>query len=94
MVNITTVRNAFAKIFGVVSTIINITVFVCQRIISPQREDNSMVCATTQQGIIDMNRNGNFCAGTWVSKVIAKAKVGARVEQQKKFTGFSRMSVT
>ena len=40
-----------------------------------------------------MNRNGNFCAGTRVSKVIAKTKVGARVEQQKKFTGFSRMSV-
>ena len=40
-----------------------------------------------------MNRNGNFCAGTGVSKVIAKTKVDARVEQQKKFTGFSRMSV-
>ena len=40
-----------------------------------------------------MNRNGNFCKGTGVSKVIAETKVAARVEQQKKFTGFSRMSV-
>ena len=36
-----------------------------------------------------MNRNGNFCKGTCFSKVIAEAKV----EQQKKFTGFSCMSV-
>ena len=40
-----------------------------------------------------MNRNGNFCKGTCFSKVIAETKVGARVEQQKKFTGFSRISV-
>ena len=53
MVNITTVRNAFAKIFGVVSTIINVTVFVCHRIISPQRGDNSMVCATTQEVVVE-----------------------------------------
>ena len=53
MVNITTVRNVFAKIFGVVSTIINVTVFVCHRIISPQRGDNSMVCATTQEVVVE-----------------------------------------
>ena len=46
-----------------------------------------------KQGIVDMNRNGNFCKGTCVSKVIAEIKVDARVEQQKKFTSFSRMSV-
>ena len=40
-----------------------------------------------------MNRNGNFCKGAGVSKVIAEVKVDARVEQQKKFTGFSRMFV-
>ena len=40
-----------------------------------------------------MNRNGNFCEGTWVSKVIAETKVDARVKQEKKFTGFSRKSV-
>ena len=40
-----------------------------------------------------MNRNGNFCKGTCVSKLIAETKVDARVEQQKRFTGFSRMSV-
>ena len=33
------------------------------------------------QGIINWNRNGNFCKGAWVSKVIAEAKVDARVEQ-------------
>ena len=38
------------------------------------------------QGIIIMNRNGNFC------KIIAETKVDTYVEQQKKFTGFSRMS--
>ena len=41
-----------------------------------------------------MNKNENFCKGSCVSKVIAEIKVDARVEQQKKFTGFSRMSVT
>ena len=40
-----------------------------------------------------MNRNGNFCKGTCVSKVIVVTKVDARGEQEKKFTGFSRMSV-
>ena len=40
-----------------------------------------------------MNKNENFCTGTRVNKVIAMTKAGARVEQQKKFTGFSRMSV-
>ena len=39
-----------------------------------------------------MNRNGNFCKGTCVSKAIAETKVDARVDKQKKFTGFSRMS--
>ena len=38
-----------------------------------------------------MNKNGNFCKGTYVSKFIAETKVDARVEQQKKFTGFSHM---
>ena len=33
------------------------------------------------QGTINMNRNKNFCKGTWVSKVIAETKVDARVEQ-------------
>ena len=40
-----------------------------------------------------MNRNGNFCEGIRVSKVIVETEVDARVDQQKKFTGFSRMSV-
>ena len=40
-----------------------------------------------------MNRNGNFCKVTWVSKIIAETKVDVRVEQEKKFTGFSHMSV-
>ena len=38
-----------------------------------------------------MNRNGNFCKGTCVSKVIAETKVDARVDKQKKFTGYSRV---
>ena len=46
-----------------------------------------------EQEIIIMNKNGNFCRGTWVSKIIEETKVDARVEQEKKFTGFSRMSV-
>ena len=33
------------------------------------------------QGIVDMNRNGNFCKETWVSKIVVEAKVDARVEQ-------------
>ena len=45
------------------------------------------------QGIIYMNRNGNVCEGTRVWKIIAETKVGARVGQWKKLTGFSRMSV-
>ena len=40
-----------------------------------------------------MSRNGNFCKGTRVSKIIVETKVDASVEQQKKFTGFSHMSV-
>ena len=35
-----------------------------------------------------MNRNGNFCKGTYISKVIAKTKVDSRVDKQKKFTFF------
>ena len=30
------------------------------------------------QGIIDMNRNGNFCKGTWIFKIVARAQVDAR----------------
>ena len=26
------------------------------------------------QGIIDMNRNGNFCERTWIFKIVAKAR--------------------
>ena len=59
---------------------------------SKQSKSQNFIVAY-KQGIIDMNRNGNFCTGTWVSKVFAKTKVGAHVKQQKKFTGFSRMSV-
>ena len=55
--------------------------------------NNVVLQLHTDQGIIDMNKNGNFCTGTCVSKVIAKTKVDAHVEQQKKFTGLSRMSV-
>ena len=40
-----------------------------------------------------MNRNGNVCKGTCVNKVIAETKVDARVDKQKKFTSFSRMSL-
>ena len=32
--------------------------------------------------IIIMNRNGKFCKGTWVSKIIAETKVDARIEQK------------
>ena len=49
--------------------------------------------AYLKQGIINMNRNRNFCKGTWVRKVIAETKVDARVDQENKFTGFSRISV-
>ena len=51
---------------------------------------NSHLLTIVQQGIINMNRSGNFCKETWVSKVIAETKFDARVEQWKKFTGFSR----
>ena len=40
-----------------------------------------------------MNRNVNFCKVTCFSKVIAETKADARLKQQKKFTGSSRMSV-
>ena len=46
--------------------------------------DNSHHSYFIDQGIIDMNRNGNFCKGTCFSKIIAETKVDARVEQQKK----------
>ena len=51
------------------------------------------VYLTSKQGIINMNRNGNFCKGKWVNKVIAETKFDTHVEQWKKFTGFSRISV-
>ena len=38
-----------------------------------------------------MNRNENFCKGTQVSKIIARANVGARVVLLKKSSGVSRM---
>ena len=40
-----------------------------------------------------MNRNGNLCKGTQISKIIAETKVDAVLNNKKKFTGFSRMSV-
>ena len=40
------------------------------------------------------SRNGNFCKGTSVSKIIAGAKVNARAVPSKKSTGFPCMSVT
>ena len=43
---------------------------------------------------VDLNRNGNFCKGTYIWKIIAKAKVDARAVLLKKSTGFCRMSVT
>ena len=58
-----------------------------------QIEDNSKIISTNKQGIVDMNRNGNFCKGTWVSKIVAEAKVDARVVQRKKSTSFCSMSV-
>ena len=44
------------------------------------------------QGIIIMNRNGNFCKGTWVSEIIAETKVDARIKQKISLF-FSRMSL-
>ena len=41
-----------------------------------------------------LNRNGGFCKGTQVSKIIAGAKVDARAVSLKKSTGFSRVFVT
>ena len=43
------------------------------------------------QGIKELNRNGNFCKGTEIWKIIARAKVAMLI---KKSTGFCRMSVT
>ena len=40
--------------------------------------DNSTLTHATYQWIINMNRNRNFCKGTWVSKVFADTKVDAR----------------
>ena len=37
---------------------------------------------------------GNFCEGTWILKIIARAKVDARAVLLKKSTGFSSMSLT
>ena len=61
--------------------------------IQANNTNKAMHWCLKNQGIIDMNRNGNLCKGTCVSKVIAETKVHARVDKQKKFTGFSRMSV-
>ena len=36
-----------------------------------------------------MNRNGNFCKGTLVSKIVAEAKVDTRVENSKVHWFFS-----
>ena len=33
------------------------------------------------QGIIIMNKNGNFCKVTWVCKIIAETKVDTRAVQ-------------
>ena len=46
------------------------------------------------QGIVYLNRNRNFCEGTWILKIIAGAKVDARAVLLKKSTGFCHMSVT
>ena len=40
-----------------------------------------------------MNKNGNFCKETNLSKVIVEAKVDAHAVSLKKFDGFSWMSV-
>ena len=47
-----------------------------------------------EQGVVYLNKNGNFCEGTWILKIIARAKVDARAVLLKKPTGFCRMSVT
>ena len=39
-------------------------------------------------------RNGNFCKGTYVCKIIARAEVDARAVLLKRSTGFCRMYVT
>ena len=46
------------------------------------------------QGIIDLNRNGNFCKRTYICKVIARAKVDAPTVLLKQSTGLCRLSVT
>ena len=47
-----------------------------------------------KQGFVYLNRNGNFCEGAWILKIIAKAKVDACAALLKQSTGFCRMSVT
>ena len=47
---------------------------------------------SSNQGIIDLNRNGNFCKK--ICKIIARAQVDSRVVLLKKSTGFRRISVT
>ena len=59
----------------------------------PQNRGQLLTCLQCTQGIINMKRNRSFCKGTCVSKVIAEIKVNASVDKQKKFTGFSCMSV-
>ena len=46
------------------------------------------------QGIVFLNKNGNFCKGTYILKIIARAKVDRRALLLQKFTSFCRMSVT
>ena len=46
-----------------------------------------------QQGILFLNRNKNFGKGTYILKIIARAKVDARAVLLQKSTGFCRMSV-
>ena len=40
------------------------------------------------QGIVSMNRNGNFCEGTRVWKIIAATKVGAALNNKKSLLVF------
>ena len=51
------------------------------------------ICAIfLQQGILFLNRNKNFGKGTYILKIIARAKVDARAVLLQKSTGFCRDS--
>ena len=39
---------------------------------------HGVTCSNINQGIVYLTKNGNFCKGTRVSKIIARAKVDAR----------------